>query len=268
MHLPLYNAFAGIGVASALLVGERSLIGRREHDFWPQLFLIALAFGAAGAVSFSWLTGVTDSWEHPAYTFLGGVALGLVALTVTAGLAGFNLLAVLDAGCLGTCAGHIFGRLGCLFGGCCYGKSITLDPILKWSFTIPTALIESSVEALILCCLLGKGSTLKRKSGSCAGYWMISYGVARFFLEFARGDFRGKLPFNTAGLSPSQCISLVLFALGVVVVTRGRKEIGERFASGSNTASRLVDEPVDTGCGRILESAAAATPVSVEHPGM
>ena len=45
---------------------------------------------------------------------------------------------------------------------------------------------------------------------------MVSYGIGRFFLEFLRGDSRGKLPFID-WLSPSQLLSIILLIVGVLL---------------------------------------------------
>ncbi|MBQ2431188.1 MAG: prolipoprotein diacylglyceryl transferase, partial [Campylobacter sp.] len=42
--------------------------------------------------------------------------------------------------------------------------------------------------------------------------YLIAYGVWRFFIEFARGDYRGSF---IPGLSPSQFWSIILVILGV-----------------------------------------------------
>jgi prolipoprotein diacylglyceryltransferase len=50
--------------------------------------------------------------------------------------------------------------------------------------------------------------------------YAAAYGAFRFFLEFARGDFRGG---TLAGLSPSQVIALVALVLGAAVIVLRRR---------------------------------------------
>ncbi len=106
---------------------------------------------------------------------------------------------------------HFFGRIGCFMGGCCYGK--TTDSVLGIYFPdniengifhnglkcYPTQLFE--VGALIIVFVLAFYSTVKFKT------YLISYAIARFFIEFFRGDDRGYL---IMGLSPAQVISVII----------------------------------------------------------
>jgi phosphatidylglycerol:prolipoprotein diacylglycerol transferase len=45
--------------------------------------------------------------------------------------------------------------------------------------------------------------------------YLIGYGIFRFINEFLRGDDRGQL---IPGISPSQALSLVLFAAGLILL--------------------------------------------------
>jgi phosphatidylglycerol---prolipoprotein diacylglyceryl transferase len=228
LSFPVYNAFVGGGVAIGFLVGDAALRGRPERSAWPYLCLLALGCGAVGAVWFSYYAGVTESWQRPAFTFLGGAAAALVALVLCSRVAGLDTLPILDAGALGICAGHALGRLGCVFGGCCYGRVFNLAPAMDWSFRFPSPLVESGVEVAILLYLRRSACAFAGKPGLLAARWMILYGVARFALEFARGDFRGAVPFNSGGMSPSQCLSVALVALGAsghFMIVRGRKAV-------------------------------------------
>jgi phosphatidylglycerol:prolipoprotein diacylglycerol transferase len=211
---PVYNLFVGAGVAIGLLVGDAALNGQAERRAWSYICLLVLGFGAVGAVGFSVHTGVTHSWHQPAFTFLGGAPTAIVALVLSSRIAGLNTLALLDAGALAICSGHALGRLGCFFGGCCYGRLINFSPLLDKSFMFPSPLIESAVEVMIFFHLKHIARGFEAMPGLLAARWMLLYGFARFALEFARGDFRGAMPFNSGGMSPSQCVSLALVAFG------------------------------------------------------
>ena len=104
---------------------------------------------------------------------------------------------------------HFFGRIGCFFGGCCYGK--VSDSFFALSFPdnpqmgifhnglkcYPTQLFEALLLIGIYCLIINT----KNK------FWVYitSYAVVRFFLEFLRGDDRGYI---FGWFSPSQMISL------------------------------------------------------------
>jgi len=76
----------------------------------------------------------------------------------------------------------------------------------------PTQLIESAVELLnffVLSWLI----TRKHADGQVFGTYLIVYGIARFFIEFLRGDpGRGEVFGNV--MSGTQLIAIVLVIVG------------------------------------------------------
>lgn len=126
----------------------------------------------------------------------------------------------------GIVLGHAFGRLGCFFGGCCYGK--VTDSVFGVIFpegssaaqqypgpdgrslpVLPTQLFEAAFELVLFIVLI---STRKKTKRFHAEIYLLAYGVFRFGLEFLRGDDRGSTGFF---LSPAQvfCILLVVFGI-------------------------------------------------------
>lgn len=123
-----------------------------------------------------------------------------------------------------------FGRIGCFFGGCCYGVEYygpfaiqfpynELSPSLHLYPRFPVQLVESGlcfILFVIIFIFTRKKAPLK---GTSLGIYFISYGIIRFVLEFFRGDaIRGIwLIFST-----SQWISLFLVPVGVFLVINSR----------------------------------------------
>jgi len=110
--------------------------------------------------------------------------------------------------------GHAFGRLGCFFNGCCYGKETD-----KWfgilfpgfaHKVIPTQLFEMIFLFILAGILLFLAFKYDWKW--TMPIYLISYALFRFIIEFYRGDERGQI----GALSPSQYISIILFALGCI----------------------------------------------------
>ena len=126
---------------------------------------------------------------------------------------------------------HAFGRIGCFLGGCCFGKptnnffgiffpdnSIPFHYYRQHIRIYPTQLFES-IFLFILFIATIKFIPFK----FCLVAYFIFYGLFRFFIEYLRGDYRGILFINT--LSPSQIISIVFVALGVIlyIISKGTK---------------------------------------------
>ncbi len=119
---------------------------------------------------------------------------------------------------------HIFGRIGCFLGGCCYGLPSAWGVVYRYSpvaeanglVRFPVQLVEAAwnlVLFLLLAWLQRRGSPI-----CCPCIWS-SIPPARFLLEFFRGDaYRGIL----LGLSTSQWISLFLFPAALYALLRGR----------------------------------------------
>jgi len=109
---------------------------------------------------------------------------------------------------------HAFGRIGCLFAGCCYGKAsdawYSVYSHNAGHNVIPVQLYES----IFLFVLSGVLALLlfKFKSKDEMAIYLVSYGIWRFVIEFFRDDYRGSFVGN---LTPSQFWSIVMVVGGV-----------------------------------------------------
>jgi phosphatidylglycerol:prolipoprotein diacylglycerol transferase len=161
-------------------------------------------------------------WEG-GLVFYGGVLLALPTAVWYVKKHSLNIWITADIFAPSLAIGHVFGRLGCLAAGCCYGKTAQSLP---WGimftdpdclaptnvFLHPTQLYESAGEFLNFLILL---SLRKHKSfnGQLFMTYLLLYSVMRFIVEFFRGDVaRG---FIGPYLSVSQVISIVMFAVAM-----------------------------------------------------
>ncbi len=113
----------------------------------------------------------------------------------------------------GLALGHAIGRLGCFLAGCCFGKQCDLPfaVFYKGLNRHPVQLYEAI--CLILIFLMLKEVWKRKQSATLLGiFYLVSYGVLRYGLEFLRGDLIRGIYF---GQSTSQWISLFMIALGV-----------------------------------------------------
>jgi phosphatidylglycerol:prolipoprotein diacylglycerol transferase len=144
-----------------------------------------------------------------------------------------NTYKMLDVMAVVTCIVHMFGRIGCFFAGCCYGKT-TQGP-LGVTFTheacqaplntplIPTQLLEAGFIFLVMISLLIIKSRYQKFYGQLFLLYLILYAIGRSVLEIFRGDVaRG---FIIDGyLSHSQFIALlVVIVTGFVYVRWSKK---------------------------------------------
>ena len=113
----------------------------------------------------------------------------------------------------GVALAHAFGRLGCLFAGCCHGKVTDAWYGIYNAYlgqkTVPIQLFEA-IFLLALCAFL-TWRFCRGKQGNLAVYLML-YAVWRFFIEYFRADDRGATVVRF--LSPSQLTAVLLFLVG------------------------------------------------------
>ncbi|MDF2674893.1 MAG: prolipoprotein diacylglyceryl transferase [Clostridiales bacterium] len=114
-----------------------------------------------------------------------------------------------------------FGRIGCFFAGCCYGKPTNgpFGVIFRNSNYAPTDIhihptqIYSSLGDFAIAGILIYFASKPRKDGQVGGLYMILYSIGRFFIEFLRDDPRGNVGF----FSTSQFICIFILICGIII---------------------------------------------------
>lgn len=122
---------------------------------------------------------------------------------------------------------HFWGRLGCFFAGCCYGKEAAWGIPLAKEPEIP----RIPIQLFEVCCILAIFLLLLWLEWAFRGevplltVYLAIYAICRFVLEFFRGDtVRG----IWLGLSTSQWVSLlILLVLLVRKIVQKRKRRGD-----------------------------------------
>ena len=120
---------------------------------------------------------------------------------------------------------HFFGRLGCFTSGCCYGIESKFGFVYKYAFheigingvrRFPVQLFEAGFN-LALFFVLYKIKDNDKYSKYLLHIYLICYSVARFILEFLRGDAIRGVWF---GLSTSQYISIAAFSVATFLLVK------------------------------------------------
>lgn len=127
---------------------------------------------------------------------------------------------------------HGFGRIGCLFAGCCYGKilniPINIGNLVEFT-RVPVQLMELFFEFILFVVLIIIGK--KRSGSNCLKVYLIAYALFRFVIEFLRGDTVRGIWY---GLSTSQWISLLIVSWAVVEGFNRRTEFSKRNEKGDD----------------------------------
>lgn len=179
--------------------------------------------------------------------FSGGLIAAFIAAAWYVWRNHLPALGICDAFSPGLALGHAIGRIGCFAAGCCYGKpthhfwGVTFTNPLAHEITNtpldvplePTQLFESAVELANFFFLMW---LLKRRKfdGQIFGAFMFIYGVARFFLEFLRGDDGRGSVFGGA-MSVTQLIAIGLVVAGGLIwwLRPGSKQVPVQTVSAT-----------------------------------
>jgi phosphatidylglycerol---prolipoprotein diacylglyceryl transferase len=138
-----------------------------------------------------------------------------------------------------------FGRLGCLLAGCCFGRIShspwalvfpSRSPASDWQAregllashllpsepVFPTQSLEAAAAFVIACVGILYVHERKRYDGHVFVFFLGTYSLARFTIEFWRSDDRGGFGY----LSTSQWISLALLMAALVIHVTRRPKVG------------------------------------------
>lgn len=146
--------------------------------------------------------------------FYGGFIGAFIAGIVFARIRQLNILALADYAIPVLPLGHAFGRIGCFLNGCCFGGITSLP----WSVCReginrhPVQLYEAAFN-FALYVFLAWFYRRRKRNGEILALYCMAYPLARFLLEFLRGDER----LGWHGLAVAQIVSLGIFAAGAAI---------------------------------------------------
>lgn len=223
-----------------------------KFDYWviqigyPLVFFIAILGSRFFYILTQWSTFIKDpgsflSLRSSGMVFYGGLIIGVLAAFIYFSMRKINFLDMLDMVAVPTALGLGITRIGCFFNGCCYG--IQTDSFLGVRFPLESFPVQSMLRQNLLqpgdpipylhptqlyesvfCFVLAFYCwhlTKHRRARGVAFFAMTGiYSIARFLLEFLRGDLiRGVYwVFST-----SQYISLVMIPLSFLAAYWLRK---------------------------------------------
>ena len=244
LHLKTYGACMATGFVLCWHLIER-LSKRKDLS---NLLLSLMVGGVVG----SRIAYVIEHWQsefasNPAaiirvdqggLMFYGGFILSFVIFFVWCFVKKENPLKLADLLAAVIPLGHAFGRIGCFFYGCCYGRDsqcwcAVVFPAGSPSWfehdrqmvsVLPTQLFEAAALLVLFGVLMWAwrriGRTRVRPSGLIAGLYLCGYAVIRFGIEILRGDPRAAVgPFSI-----SQTISLGMIVGGSLCILNAMRK--------------------------------------------
>lgn len=199
------------------------------------------AWDYPGFYSSDWTHFLSDQILGRGGVFYGGFLLAVACSAAYCRLVDLPGWQVADSVAPGLALAQGLGRVGCFLAGCCWGTptglpfGVTFRSELAHNLTgvplqvrlHPTQLYEAALVLLAIPFLMW---LRKKRSffGQVILIYVLFYAVARFFLEFLRGDPRG-YHFNHL-LSTSQLIGLFIIPLAIFLLfhlsEQGRDLVG------------------------------------------
>ena len=255
-----YIVLAAIGFIAGILLGwaRRKKYGFNTNDviFWFCIIVVGLIIGSRILFTLTQLpTLIADGFSkeslkdnvlNAGFVFYGGMLGALLAVYITAKKTKADVRKVLNFVIPTFPCFHIFGRIGCLLDGCCYGVESSWGITLAGETVkrVPVQLYEAAGLVLItaILLLLESDAMERGKSFPLTPVYLGLYAVLRFITEMFRGDMlRGVYIINIkykaerstsewkTAFSTSQLISVIILItiavyLWYLLMTRKNKK--------------------------------------------
>lgn len=244
--------FIAILIGSNLAIKEAKKQGF-EEDFMVNLLFLTVIIGIIGAriyyVIFNFdyyqnnLLEIFKVWNG-GLAIHGGIIAGLITIAIICYKKKINLLKILDYLVVGLIIAQAIGRWGNFFNGEAHGAITSLNYLeslhlpkfiiegmyINGNYYIPTFLYES------VWCFIGFIIMLivRRKKfmniGYLTSFYLVWYGVERFFVEGLRTDSLMFLSLRVA-----QLVSLIMIIIGIVIFIYSLKK-SKKYEEGDVNA--------------------------------
>ena len=173
--------------------------------------------------------------QHGGLVFYGGLIGATIAGIVYLRWKKLPLWKIADVLAPSIALGSVFGRIGCLLNGCCYGRACDLPWAISFPADNPLHPPTTPVHPTeIYDALLNLGLyfflawLLRRKKfdGQIFATYLIGYAVIRSFVEYFRGDY--DVAHHHFGLTPGQVVSVPIFFAGLALAAVLSRRVQKR----------------------------------------
>ncbi|MBE0545604.1 MAG: prolipoprotein diacylglyceryl transferase [Verrucomicrobia bacterium] len=234
---PLPIHWYGVMVALAFLVGlwtaarrapQAGIHGERIMDLGPWLILGAIVGARILYVVSYWQESFAGEpfWEifmvqRGGLVYYGGLIGASLAFILYARMRRLEMWKLADVLAPSIALGYVFGRIGCLLNGCCFGRACELPWAIKFPVGHETAgvavhptQIYDSLLNLALYAGLAWLHRRKKFDGQVFALYLVGYAITRSTVELFRGDYSPE--HLRGGLTPAHWVSIGIFLTGVI----------------------------------------------------
>jgi len=234
-----YGVMVALGFLAGLwTAGRRGLRGgiaaEKIIDLGPWLIVGAIAGARALYVASYWqeVFAGRPVWEIFAVwkgglVYYGGLMGATLGCVVYSRLKKLPLWKVADILAPSIALGYVFGRIGCLLNGCCYGRACDLPWAIRFpagnALNAPTDPVHPTevYDSLLNLGLYGALAWLYRRrkfDGQVFAVYLVSYAVLRSLVEMFRGDYPERQHYLGGWATPAHLVSILILAAGLVLL--------------------------------------------------
>lgn len=249
LHVKTYGACMALGFLAAWqVIAWLCRRTGRDHAPLSNLLMLMMVSGVLGSRA----AYVIEHWSaefaaHPerivrvdqgGLMFYGGLILATAVFIAWCRVKRESVVALADLFAVVVPLGHAFGRVGCFFYGCCYGRASQcacavsfprMSPAWHEQMkagligsaapaalpVLPTQLFEAAAVFILFCALFALYRRFRQeRPGLVMGVYFAGYACIRFGIEVLRGDPRAAVGI----FSISQAISLALLLAGIAFI--------------------------------------------------
>ena len=237
-----YGVLMGMGTLLAVVwpvrLAHKDGIPIAKAEGLGLVIVLSAVIGSKLLTAFDYPEFYSGDWDRVmdrGGVFYGGFLLAVLTSAIYMRLTHLPGWRFADCIAPGLALAQGLGRIGCFLAGCCWGRETDLPIGVIFTSDLahqitgvplhlkvhPTQLYEAGIALLAIPFLLWL-RTRKSFDGQVVLTYVLYYSVARFFLEFFRGDPRGYY-FNDS-LSTSQLISLVIIPIAALLFVGLRRQ--------------------------------------------
>jgi len=231
IKLYTYGFFVALGFLFAMWVSKR--LGRSQGiapEPITDIYFVIMISAIVGArslyifISFdSYKDNLLDIFKiwNGGLVFFGGFCAAVLCTYFYIKSKKLPIWKIADIIAPGIALGHAFGRMGCLFAGCCHGKACDLPFAIKFTHheslaplgvSLHPTQLYSVISNLSIFLILLALQKKKKFDGMVFLIYIMLYSFLRSIIEFFRGDYRGDFFFDFISLSQGIGLSISVIA--------------------------------------------------------
>jgi phosphatidylglycerol:prolipoprotein diacylglycerol transferase len=234
-----YGVMVALGFVAGLWTASRrglrsGVAAESVIDLGPWLIIGAIVGARALYVISYWRESFADGpvWEifsvwNGGLVYYGGLVGATLACVWYIRVKKLRLWKVADVLAPSIALGYVFGRIGCLLNGCCYGRACSLpwaihfpagNPLSPPTYPVHPTQVYDSLLNLGLYAALAWLYRRKKFDGQVFAAYLACYALLRSFVELFRGDYPEYQHYLGGWATPAHLVSVLILVTGLTLL--------------------------------------------------